>query len=274
MPNRLIATLAGLALAGAAAAAPEAEPWPRWKEHDPTSEATIDHGAWSEFLTRYIEPDPALDLNRLRYGAVSKADRAALAAYIRRLEAVDIDAHNRDQQLAYWLNLYNAATVRLILEDYPVDSIRDLGGLFSSGPWDRKVVTVAGTRLTLNDIEHRILRPIWDTPLIHYGVNCASVGCPNLLKSAYTGAGVYRQLRDNARAYVNSPRGVRIEDGRVTASRIYDWYREDFGGSEAGVISHLRQYAAPALSARLDAAGEVDDYAYDWALNDAGGADD
>lgn len=274
MPNRMIATLAGLALAGAAAAAPEAEPWPRWQAHDPTSEATIDHGAWTEFLARYIEPDPALGLNRVRYGAVSEADRAALEAYIRRLEDVDIDAHNRDQQLAYWLNLYNAATVRLILEDYPVDSIRDLGGLFSGGPWDRKVVTVAGTQLTLNDIEHRILRPIWDTPLIHYGVNCASVGCPNLLESAYTGADVHDRLRANARAYVNSPRGVRIEDGRVTASRIYDWYRADFGGSEAGVISHLRRHAAPALSAGLDAAGGIDDYVYDWDLNDAGGADD
>lgn len=267
MPYRMLATLAGLCLAGLAAAAPEAEPWPRWQAHDPTSEAVIDHGAWQAFLARYVVQDEALKLNRLRYRAVTDADRTALDAYIRRLGATEIATYNRDEQFAFWLNLYNAVTVALVLDAYPVKSIRDIGGgLFGRGPWDEEAVTVEGTTLTLNDIEHRILRPIWNDPLVHYGANCASVGCPNLL--AYTGADARQQLRDNARAYVNSPRGVRFADGRLIVSKLYEWYRADFGGSEAAVISHLRRFAAPALSARLDAADGIDEYVYEWGLND------
>lgn len=270
MTYRILAALAGLGLAGLAGAAPEAELWPRWQAHDPTSEAVIDHGAWNAFLSRYVTQDEALKLNRVRYRAVTDTDRAALDAYIRRLGATEIANYNRDEQFAFWLNLYNAVTTALVLDAYPVKSIRNVGGnLFGRGPWDEEAVTVAGVALTLNDIEHRILRPVWNDPLVHYGVNCASVGCPNLLARAYTGADVHAQLRKNARAYVNSPRGVRFADGRLVVSKLYDWYREDFGGSEAGVISHLRRFAAPALSARLDAAGGIDAYSYDWSLNDA-----
>lgn len=270
MPHRLAAALLCLPLAGTAAAAPEAKLWERWQEHDPDSEATIDHTAWTAFLEDHIQRDPRLKLNRVRYDAVGQADYAALKAYIRELEKIEIGNYNRDEQFAFWLNLYNAVTVDLVLDAYPVDSIRDVGGgLFSKGPWDDKVTTVSGVPLTLNDIEHRILRPIWNDPLVHYGVNCASVSCPNLLEKAYTGENVYELLRENARDYVNSPRGVRIEGSRVVASKIYNWYREDFGGSEAGVISHLRQHAAPALSARLDAVDGIDAYEYDWKLNDA-----
>lgn len=268
MPQRF-AALFCLALATSAVAAPQAELWERWQANDPDSEASIDHGAWTTFLEQHIQHDPDLKLNRLRYGAVGQADREALKAYIDRLEDVEITKYHPDEQFAFWLNLYNAVTVDLVLDAYPVDSIRDIGGgLFSRGPWDKKVVTVDGVQLSLNDIEHRILRPIWHDPLVHYGVNCASVSCPNLRSQAYTGDEIYPQLRENARAYVNSPRGVRIEGPRVIASRIYQWYREDFGGSEAGVLSHLRRHAAPALSARLDAAVDIDAYVYDWSLND------
>lgn len=274
MTTRILALATGLGLALSAIAAPEADLWPRWQAHDAASEDTIDHSAWTAFLQQYVVRDEVLALNRIRYAAVSKADRTALRAYIQGLESVVIDDYNRDEQFAYWLNLYNAVTVELILKAYPVDSIRDLGGLFSSGPWDRKVATVMGETLTLNDIEHRILRPIWDDPLVHYGVNCASVGCPNLRDEAYTGTEVYAQLRDNASDYVNSPRGVTFRAGELRVSKIYNWYRTDFGGSESGVINHLRRHAAPALSARLDAAAAIDGYAYDWQLNDAAGTDD
>jgi hypothetical protein len=129
------------------------------------------------------------------------------------------------------------------------------------------VLTVKGVKISLNDIEQRILRPIWHDSLTHYGINRAAIGCPSLLPTAYTGANVYAKLRANAQAYVNSPEGVTIKNDRVTVSKIYDWYQADFGGSVAGVISHLRRYAAPKLSARLDAIHQIDDYAYNWSLN-------
>jgi len=266
----IIALCLALGLAATALAAPEAKLWKRWTAHEAASEKTIDHSAYTAVLETYIVRDETLALNRFRYGAVTAEDQKALDAYLERMQGIEISQHNRAVQRAYWTNLYNALTLDLVLKAYPVESIRDIGGgLFSSGPWSDTVATVEGVELTLNDIEHRILRPIWDDPLNHYGVNCASVSCPNLLKQAYTSDNIERLLRENARDYVNSSRGVRIENGEVTASKIYEWFQADFGGTETAVINHIRQFAGPERAARLDVIGEIDDYAYDWSLNDA-----
>ena len=250
--------------------APDADLWPRWEAHDPAARATIDHAAWEGLLKTYVSADPE-GLNRFDYRGVSAADRMALEGYIAALAAVPIDNFNRDEQKAYWLNLYNALTVRLILQHYPVESIRDIDispGLFSDGPWDKALIEVAGEDLTLNDIEHRILRPIWGDPRIHYGVNCASVGCPNLADTAFTGANTEALLERGARDYVNSPRGTRLEDDTLVISSIYVWFQEDFGGDVEGIVAHLLRYAEPALAARLESAGPPQDHAYDWSLND------
>ena len=271
--NRPILTImAVLALACCvtlpALAAPASEPWPRWQAHDAESNATIDYRAFDAFLGKYVVVH-AHGPNGVRYGAVTSADRQRLDQFIRRLEKLRIDDYNRRVQRAYWINLYNAKTLDLVLRHYPVDSIKNIGGgFFSSGPWDETLLKVEGQELSLNDIEHRILRPIWPDGLTHYGVNCASISCPSLLKTAYTGANVAQKLRDNAHAYINSPQGVSIDGTHVVVSRIYAWYIADFGGDQAGVISQLRRYAAPQLSARLDMLHHINDYRYDWALND------
>jgi hypothetical protein len=179
---------------------------------------------------------------------------------------------SRAEQLPYWINLYNALTIKTVLEKYPVASIRDINispGLFSSGPWGAKLVKVEGEEVTLDDIEHRILRPIWKDPRIHYAVNCASIGCPNLLATAFTAGNTDQLLTDGAKAYANNKRGVRIEGGKITASKIYDWFQSDFGGSEAGVLQHLAKYAEPGLADRLKSARGISSYEYDWSLNDA-----
>jgi hypothetical protein len=271
---RLSVLAAAIALSGCttleAQLAPAAEPLARWKRHDPGSRHTVDHRAWGAFLARYRAAG-ADGIARVRYAAVTPADRAALGQYVARLEAVDIDLLARPEQFAFWVNLYNAATLRLVLDRYPVKSIRDiaLGGLFESGPWGAKLVAVKGERLSLDDIEHRILRPLWRDPRIHYVVNCASLGCPEAPPVPLTGANAESMLVAAARTYINHSRGAAVRHGRLEVSSIYRWYREDFGGSEAGVIAHLRRYAAPALAAQLAAVSAIDRYRYDWSLNDA-----
>jgi len=103
---------------------------------------------------------------------------------------------------------------------------------------------------------------------VHYAVNCASVGCPNLARDAFTGGALEQQLNLGARAYVNSRRGVTVSGRGITVSKIYSWFDEDFGNSEAGILQHLHKYADADLAAKLKSINGISDYAYDWSLND------
>ncbi len=254
----------------AASAAPSAKPWPQWEAHSPDSKQTIDHSAWDRWLGKLVRP-AADGINRLAYNAVTAAERAALRGYIDALTALEISRYNRAEQRAYWINLYNALTVDIVLEHYPLESIRDISsGLFSSGPWKLELARVEGIDLTLDDIEHRILRPIWRDPRIHYAVNCASLGCPNLQPRAFTAANTEDLLERGAREFVNHERGARVVGGRLEVSSIYDWFDDDFGGNDAGVIEHLRRYADADLAAALESIERISGDSYDWRLNAPG----
>jgi hypothetical protein len=254
-------------------AAPDADLWPDWQPHDPNSTVEIDHGDWQAVLDRYVtQHEPGV--TSFDYGAASRdGGTGMVAGYVDAMTKVNVDALNRDQQFAYWVNLYNALTVKVVLDHYPVDSIRDIDispGLFSSGPWGKKLITVEGRTLSLNDIEHRILRPIWHDARIHYVVNCASIGCPALAPEAFDADKLEAQLDQAARDFINHPRAVRINaDGGLVLSSLYDWYRDDFRKSDAEFIAHLRKFAGPELTKALGDITELDiaDYEYDWALN-------
>jgi len=249
--------------------APSADLWPRWQTHDPASKTEVDHGAWSAFLKTYVRTDQT-GLNRVAYGGVSEANKKSLHGYLGRMRRVGVSGLSRNEQLAYWINLYNALTVRLILDFYPIGSIRDIdlsSGLFSSGPWDKKLIKIEGEMISLNDIEHRILRPIWNDPRIHYAVNCASVGCPNLATQPYTAARMNAMLDAGAEAYINSPRGVNLTDDGLIVSKIYSWFSRDFGNSEPQILEHLLGFANRETKLKILRAASIDGYAYDWALN-------
>lgn len=241
--------------------------------HEDASQLVVDHRAWDNLLKTYVRT--AEDgLNRVDYGRMKAEGHAALKAYIRHLETVDVVKLGAPEQFAFWANLYNAKTVDIILEHYPVRSIRDInlgGGLFAvftGGPWKAKVVTVAGQPLSLDEIEHTILRGIFKDHRVHFAVNCASVGCPNLARDALTGARLDSMLNEGARAYVNSPRGVRFVDGKLQISKIFSWFQTDFGGSSETVLEHIRRYADAELKQRLNGVSQIDDTFYDWTLND------
>jgi hypothetical protein len=251
--------------------APRAELWDVWTGHASRSTDLIDHRDWDRLLTIYVVSG-ADGINRFAYGRVSPSDRRALDAYIERLARTPILNHNRNEQLAYWINLYNVLTIKLVIEHYPVRSIRDIDlspGLLSDGPWDRKLVRIGRHAVSLNDIEHRILRPIWRDPRVHYVVNCAAVGCPNLLPGAFTASNADGLMTRAAIDYVNHPRGARLVEGNLVISKIYLWYAEDFGGTSERIIAHMRRYARPELVGLIRADASIADYEYDWALNDA-----
>jgi len=248
-------------------AAPKADLWERWTAHNPASSNSIDHKQWSELLRRYLYVGEDA-IHRFAYDKVGKDDRESLDRYIERLAETGISDYKREVQRAYWINLYNALTVREVLRFFPIDSIRDISsGFFSAGPWKKKLLVVEGQDLTLNDIEHRILRPIWRDPRIHYAVNCASLGCPNLPVTAFTEDNTDAMLERAAREFINHPRAVAVIDGELQVSSIYEWFKADFGDNDAGVIGHLEQYANIKLARELSSISRIESDQYDWHIN-------
>ncbi|MBS7788534.1 DUF547 domain-containing protein [Roseococcus sp. SDR] len=229
-------------------------------------------------LARYAAT-PADGVTRVAYARwkANAADMAALDAWIAEAATRRPSAMPRQEAFAFWANLYNALTLKVVLERYPVRSIKEIRstgvGLDPRqflGPWRTRLVTIEGARLSLDDIEHGTMRPTFRDPRVHYAVNCASIGCPNLPLRAWRAASLEADLDAAARAFVNHPRGAALlPGGGLRVSSIYRWFREDFGGDDAGVITHLARYAAPPLAGALRNLTRVTEDAYDWALNDA-----
>ena len=224
------------------------------------------HSDWTALLGKYVSVSED-GVNRFDYGGLkdNAADSAALDAYVASFADLDIDSLPRDEQYVAWVNLYNALTVQHIRDRFPLKSIRSG---YIVGPWKRVKTLADGEEVSLDEIEHGILREDWDEPRTHYAVNCASYGCPNLKPTAWEAATLEADLAAAASAYINHPRGVSIRrDGKLEVSTIYKWFKEDFGGNEEGVIAHLLEYAEPELAAEIRAKPDIKSYEYDWSLN-------
>ena len=270
----IVIGLLGAALIVAACGAPEPEEIAGWDASDESNAERIDHSAWQDLLNAYIAPDEA-GVNLVDYEALqgNAGDAAKLASYLDYLQGLDPRDYSRAEQMAYWINFYNALTVKVVLDAYPVDTIRDIheGVVPYTGPWDDVHANVAGEDLTLNHMEHGILRPIWRDERIHYAVNCAAYGCPHLLDTAFTAANTEELLDAGARDYVNNPRGVDVVDEDfIVISSIYDWYAEDFGNTEETVMEHLIEYAEDELASFFEGFEGFIEYDYDWSLNRQG----
>ena len=224
---------------------------------------------WRNVLVNHTNKD-ADGLVRFDYASLkaSPNDMAALNSYIDELAAQKPSTFESKEAMAYWANLYNALTVRIVAENYPVKSIRKIKSGLLPGPWKRDLVTVEGEELSLDNIEHDIMRPTFKTPLVHYMVNCASIGCPNLKETPWDAKTLDADLEVAARAFVNSPRGVTLNSkGRLAASSIYKWFQKDFGGSQQGVLEHLAQYANEDTASLLKGRTKIDKFEYDWGVN-------
>jgi Protein of unknown function, DUF547 len=234
----------------------------------PDGSGTFNHSAFDTILGGAVKPD-AEGYNRVDYRAL-KGSQSALQAYLADLQAAQPSAMSKAEAKAYWINLYNAKTLDVILERYPVSSIKKInlggGGIFGSGPWSAKLMTIEGQEISLDDIEHRILLAVFKDPMTHYALNCASYSCPNLATRAFKSKNTAALMRENAVAYVNHPRGVTVADGSITASKIYSWYAGDFGGKRQ-LKPHWLKFAEPAKGEQISAAQGIT-FDYDWRLND------
>jgi hypothetical protein len=196
-----------------------------------------------------------------------KSDEKALARYLGVLEKVDPESLSRSEQMAFYINAYNAWTIKLILTKYPgVKSIKDLGTLFQS-PWEKKFVKINGKDVSLDHIEHDILRPQFKDPRIHFAVNCASKSCPPLLGEPFTGTQLQRQLDGVTKSFINDPKSTFIKGDKLYVSRIFKWFGEDFGND---ILGFVRSYAQGALAQNIgkgDKKLKIRYLDYDWSLN-------
>lgn len=222
------------------------------------------HAVWAELLTEHVA-DGVVDYIGF------KEDEARLDIYLDLLDSTNPEQLPEAERLALWLNAYNAYTVKLILDHFedgrPVDSIRDIGGLFR-GPWDIKFCRVGGALYTLDNIEHDIIRPRFQDPRIHFAVNCASKSCPPLISEPYIGAVLDEQLNVNTESFLNDKEFNYLEGSTLYVTKLFKWFSEDFNDNPVGFV---KKYARDDLKSKITELGDrikIRYLDYDWSLND------
>ena len=261
----LIALLAPYSMA-----APKSELWPYWSAYQSQSSIKVDHQIWQALLSSYVLLSDD-GIHRVAYSEFDETAKAKLREYLDAMSRIAPTQLNRDEQLAYWINLYNAQTIQVVLDHPRKKSILSMGPFFSRGPWDEPYLTIENKPVTLNDIEHRILRPIWQDHRLHYVLNCASIGCPNLSQTAYRATSIAQQMADAQIAFLQHPRAISFTDrGELQLTSLFDWYLADFAPDVYGLLAYLG-VQRPDLEADLAAMASNADakinYVYDWDLN-------
>ncbi|MDH3650272.1 MAG: DUF547 domain-containing protein, partial [Saprospiraceae bacterium] len=209
------------------------------------------HAAWDVLLSRYVTPNGEVDYEGL------KDNQTALTTYLEYLSAHPPEAgENKERELSYWINTYNAHTIALIVNNYPLHSIRDLYG---GKPWDEKWIKINSRIYSLNDIEHGIIRKRFRDPRIHFAVNCAAKSCPPLANKAFTASNYEQLINQLTTTFINNPKYNQVESDQANLSKIFEWYADDFGD----LISYVNRYSN--IKLKPDAAISYDDY--DWSLN-------
>lgn len=225
--------------------------------------AEVNNELYASVLQKYVK-------NGLVDYAVLKANRDELDAYLEMMGQIEPGALSRNEQLAFYINLYNAATIRLIVDHYPVESIKDVGSFFSS-PWKKKVVNLNGEMVTLDNIEHDIVRPVFKDNRVHFALNCSAISCPPLLGMPYDASMVDAQLEEVTLKFINDAKSNYLEGNTLYVSKIFSWFSEDFPDD---FVDWFVRFAQGEIKRELEIhreAGEkvrVKYLQYDWSLNE------
>ncbi len=229
-----------------------------------SSSETPDHSAWTRLLKHYVSEDGMVDYRGLL------DERESLQDYLDQLSshAPDTAKWSRDEQLAYWINAYNAFTVKLIIDNYPLKSIRDLHPTpyipTVNTIWHSKFFKIGGVETSLDEIEHEILRKQFNEPRIHFAINCASVSCPPLKNEAFTAAKLDVQLNEMASRFINDPKRNDLTADHPRLSRIFSWFEGDFTRN-GSLTDYINQFA----DTKIQSDAIIDFMPYDWSLNEA-----
>jgi len=220
----------------------------------------VNHSIYAGLLKKYVK-DGVVNYQGF------KNEESVLDKYLKVLEEVDSKILSRNEQFAFYINAYNAWTIKLILSGYPgIKSIKDMGSLFKS-PWKKKISRIDGKIITLDDIELNILRPRFKDPRVHFAINCAAKSCPPLRSEPYRVGDLEQQLDEMTRAFINDLKNNRLEEHTLYVSSIFKWFKEDFNKNS---IDFFLKYAKGDLKEQLEAGRgkiKVKYLDYDWSLN-------
>jgi len=228
----------------------------------------VDHSSWNELLQTYVD-----DKGQVNYRAWQANDRRELQTYLNTLSQADPNARTTSEAaLAFWINAYNAVTVEGILREYPTTSIRNhTPKLVGYNIWKHLLLIVGDQRISLNDIEHEVLRKMGD-PRIHFAIVCASHSCPRLLNEAYVADRLEEQLQANTRNFFANPENFQFDPARrvMRLSSIVDWFKSDFGSNQAARLKAIAPYlpSREAYDAAMANSVRVSYLDYDWSLNE------
>lgn len=238
-----------------------------------TIEKRFDHShkTFTDVLKRYVKLNG--HASTVNYKGL-KEDQIGLGVYLKMLESVtpvEFVKFSEEQKLSFWINAYNAYTLKLIIDHYPVESIKDIGGAFSS-PWKKSFFTLLGKERSLDEVEHKILRKHFNEPRIHFAINCASIGCPALMPEAYVSVTIEKQLENATRLFLEDQTRNRYDpkEKELLLSKIFDWFDDDFEKKAGTVKNFVVPYLAKTPAEKtLFLSDEVDvEYLdYNWKLN-------
>lgn len=242
--------------------------WQSCKIKDYASDSRpVDHQLWDKLTQQHVSAEGWVDYR----GFI--ADSSRLNAYLDLLRQNHPNDRywSKDERLAYWINLYNAFTVKLIVDHYPIPSIKDIknGIPFINTVWDLKFIQIEGRTYDLNNIEHGIIRPKFSEPRIHFAVNCASVSCPRLRNEAYTADKLDQQLDDQTKRFLADTSKNQLFEDRLVLSKIFNWYGSDFTSGSNTVLGFIRKYTDQPIAQNP----KIAYLPYNWALNDQPTAD-
>lgn len=213
---------------------------------------SINHAKWNALLQKNVSKN-----GNVNYKGFQK-DSKELQAYLNELSGnIPTKSWSKNATLAYWINAYNAYTVKLILDNYPTKSIKEI-----NDPWGKKFISLGNKKYNLEEIEHEILRKM-DEPRIHFAINCASFSCPNLLNEAYTETKLEKQLVAVSKSFINDKTKNTITSNKIEISKIFDWFSGDFK-KKGSVIDFLNQYSTIKISSKA----KVNYKDYNWKLNE------
>ena len=232
-----------------------------------------DYKLWGDLLSKYYDPAKGMD-----YKGLKANDKKTLDELRNQMAQVDVGALPRTDQLAYWINLYNISVVNVVVEHYPVASIRDISTDFIAhlNVFKKPAAKTRTGTLALETIENDKIRDAFKDPRIHFAINCAAKSCPPIRTEPYVGSEISLQLDDQARTFLNGPHGVRLEKSGgelvIHTTKIMDWFKDDFEKWSAGRAKFIAKYIAPEKRKQIEAAANQIDFKfddYDWKLNDA-----